>query len=134
MTGLFHAHSGLRFLILLLGLVNVVLLGVGLARGGAFGKLHRALGSAYVGLMHTQVLIGAGLVAMGRYYPQLIGHFVLMSVATVVAQVALYLNKKRPEPGFKLPLLGIGGSLLLIVGGILAISRGVFEATAFKAG
>lgn len=134
MTGLFHAHSGLRFLILLLGLVNVVLLGVGLSRGGAFGKLHRALGSAYVGLMHTQVLIGAGLVAMGRYYPQLIGHFVLMSVATVVAQVALYLNKKRPEPGFKLPLLGIGGSLLLIVGGILAISRGVFQATAFTAG
>lgn len=134
MTGLFHAHSGLRYLVLLLGLVNVVLLGVGLARGGTFGKLHRALSSAFVGLLHTQVLIGAGLVAMGRYYPQLIGHFVMMAVATVVAQVALAVNKKRPQPGFKLPLLGIGGALLLVVGGVLAIGRGVFEATAFKPG
>ncbi len=131
MTGLFHAHSGLRYLVLVLGLVNLVVLAVGLARGGTFGKLHRALGSSFVGLMHTQVLVGVVLVAMGRYYPALIGHFVMMSVATVVAQVALYKNKKQPTPGFVLPLAGIGGALLLVAGGILSIGRGLFESMAF---
>ena len=38
MIALFHAHSGLRFLVLLLGVVNVVVLSVGLARKQPFGK------------------------------------------------------------------------------------------------
>lgn len=126
MTALLHAHSGLRFLILLLGAANLVVLGVGLARKQPFGKLHRILGASFVGSMHLQVLLGVGLVAMGRWYPALMGHLVLMSLATVAAQVAMAVNRKRPVPGLQLPLLGVVGALLLIFGGVMSIGRGLF--------
>lgn len=129
MTGLLHAHSGLRFLILLLGVVNLLLLGAGLATKKPFGKLHRILGASFVGTLHLQVLVGLGLVAMGRWYPALIGHVVMMSIATVVAQVAMAVNKKRPTPGLQLPLVGVLLSLACIFGGVMAIGRGLFTMT-----
>ena len=126
---MFHAHSGLRFLLLLLGVVNLVVFGLGLVRKQAFGKLHRILGSSFVGMMHLQVLIGLSMVAMGRWYPALIGHIAMMSIATVVGQVAMTVNKKRPTPGFQLPLLGTALALACIFGGVMAIGRGVFTMT-----
>jgi hypothetical protein len=126
MIAMFHAHSGLRFLILLLGVVNLVVLGVGLVRKQPFGKLHRILGASFVGLMHLQVLIGLAMVAMGRWFPALIGHIVMMSLATIAAQVSMAVNKKRPTPGLQLPLIGVLVALLCIFGGVMAISRGLF--------
>jgi hypothetical protein len=129
-NALFHAHSGLRFLVLLLGALNVLVLALGLARKKPFGRPHRALGAAFAGTLHLQVILGIVLVAMGRYYPQLIGHFVLMILAAVVAQVTMSLNRRKPEPGLTLPLAGVVGALLLITGGVMAISRGLFTMTA----
>lgn len=126
MTGLLHAHSGLRFLILLLGVVNVVVLGLGLATKQPFGKLHRILGASFAGSLHLQVLIGVTLVAMGRWYPALIGHLVMMLVAAGVAQAAMTVNRKRPTPGFQLPLIGVLVALGCIFGGVMAIGRGLF--------
>ncbi len=129
MTALLHAHSGLRFLILLLGAVNVVVLVAGLALKKPFSKLHRILGASFVGSMHLQVLIGLALVAMGRWYPALIGHLVLMMIATFLAQLSMAVNKKRPTPGLQLPLAGVVVSLLCIFGGVMAIGRGLFTMT-----
>lgn len=126
MTALLHAHSGLRFLILLLGAVNLVLLGVGLASKQPFGKLHRILGASFAGSLHLQVLMGLALVAMGRWYPALIGHLVMMLLAAVAAQAAMTMNRKRAVPGFQLPLIGVVVALLCIVGGVMAIGRGLF--------
>jgi hypothetical protein len=126
MTALFHAHSGLRFLVLLLGLLNVAALVFSLTSKGAYEKHHRILGSAFTGTLHLQVLLGIGLIALGRYYPALIGHLVMMLVATVVSQVTQHLNKKKPTPGLTLPLAGIAASLLCIFGGVMAIGRGLF--------
>ena len=81
MTALLHAHSGLRFLILLLGAVNIVVLLVGLATKKPFGKLHRILGASFAGSLHLQLLIGLTLVAMGRWFPALIGHLTMMLLA-----------------------------------------------------
>lgn len=131
MTGLFHAHSGLRFLVLLVGLVSLAVFGLGLAKKAPFGKVHRILGSSFAGLLHLQVLVGVGLVAMGRYYPQLIGHFVMMTLAAVAAQVTMSLNRRKPEPGLALPLAGVAAALACIVLGVLAIGRGLFESRAF---
>jgi hypothetical protein len=129
MTALLHAHSGLRFLILLLAVVNVVALGIGLATGKPFGKLHRILGASFAGSLHLQVLIGLGLVAMGRWYPALAGHLAMMLLAAVAAQAAMTVNRKRPKPGFQLPLIGVLVSLGLIFGGVSAIGRGLFSMT-----
>lgn len=134
MTGLLHAHSGLRYLILLLAVANLVALAIGLAQKQPFGRLHRALGAAFAGSLHLQVVIGVVMVSLGLYYPKLIGHFAMMLLAAVLAQVTMSVNRRRPTPGYQLPLLGIGGALLLIIGGIMAISRGVLQSTAFGIG
>jgi hypothetical protein len=126
MTALLHAHSGLRFLVLLFGAVNVAVLGFGLATGKPFGKLHRILGASFVGSLHLQVLLGLSLVAMGRWYPALIGHLSLMVLAAVVAQATTTINRKRPTPGMQLPLIGVVVALLCIFGGVMAIGRGLF--------
>lgn len=129
MTALLHAHSGLRFLVLLLGAVNLVVLGLALAQKKPFGKLHRILGASFAGSLHLQVLLGAGLVAMGRWYPQLIGHLVMMVLAAGAAQAAMTINRKRPTPGLQLPLLGVVVALACIFGGVMAIGRGLFTMT-----
>ena len=129
MTPLFHAHSGLRFLILLLGVVNVVVLGAGLVTKKPFGKVHRILGASFAGSIHLQVLLGLALVAMGRWYPALIGHLAMMLLAAVVAQAAMTVNRRRASPGMQLPLIGVVVVLLCIFGGVMAIGRGLFTMT-----
>lgn len=129
MTALLHAHSGLRFLILLLGVVNLVVLGAGLATKQPYGKLHRLLGASFAGSLHLQVLLGLTLVAMGRWFPALIGHLTMMVLAAVAAQVAMTMNRKRATPGLQIPLAGVVLALLFIVGGVLAIGRNLFAIT-----
>ena len=129
MTALLHAHSGLRFLILLLGVVNLVVLGGSLATKKPFGKVHRILGASYAGSLHLQVLLGLSLVAMGDWFPALIGHLSMMVLAAASAQVAMTMNRKRPVPGLQIPLAGVVISLLLIVGGVMAIGRPLFAMT-----
>lgn len=129
MTALLHAHSGLRFLVLLLGVVSLVVYGLGLATHKPFGKLHRILGASFAGSLHLQVLLGLSMVAMGRWFPQLAGHLAMMLLAAGVAQAAMTMNRKRAVPGMKLPLIGVAGALLLIVGGVMAIGRGLFTMT-----
>ena len=131
MTGLFHAHSGLRFLILLLGVPNVLALGVGLAQKKPFSKVHRILGASFAGALHLQIVLGIAMVAMGRYYPALIGHMVMMVLAAVVAQAAMSVNRRREEPTLGLPLAGVLIALLCIAGGVMAIGRGLFTVSAF---
>ncbi len=129
MTPLFHAHSGLRFLILLLGVVNVVVLGSGLVTKKPFGKVHRILGASFAGSIHLQVVLGLVLVAMGRWYPALIGHLAMMLLAAVVAQAAMTVNRRRATPSMQLPLIGVVVALLCIFGGVMAIGRGLFTMT-----
>jgi predicted permease len=126
MTALLHAHSGLRYLVLLAAAANLVVLGLGLAQKKPFGKLHRILGASFVGLLHTQVLLGLGIVATGLFYPQLIGHIAMMVLAAGGAQAAMTINRRRPEPNLKLPLMGVVFALLCIFGGVMAIGRGLF--------
>ncbi|XXF79898.1 hypothetical protein P2318_09170 [Myxococcaceae bacterium GXIMD 01537] len=131
MNFLFHAHSGLRYLVLLVGVAAIVYFAVGLATKRPVTKAVRILGSAYAGLLDLQVLLGIVLVAMGRYYPQLIGHIVMMLLAAGVAHGLLVANRRRPQPGYLLPLLAVAISLALIAGGIMAIGRSLLGGTAF---
>jgi heme A synthase len=131
MNFLFQLHSGLRYLVLLAGLAALVYFAVGQVTKRPVGKGVRVLGAIYSGLLDLQVLIGGAMVALGRYYPQLIGHMVMMVLAVALTHILLVRNRKRPQPGYVLPLVAVGGSLVLIVGGIMAIGRGVLTQTAF---
>jgi hypothetical protein len=121
--GLLHAHSGLRYLVLLAGLLAILYALYGLATRRPFDKPGRILATAYIGLVDLQVLLGLVLLVLWPYYPALIGHIVMMVLAAAVAHGAQVANRKKAVPGFALPLAGVAGSLLLIVGGILSIGK-----------
>jgi hypothetical protein len=129
MNFLFQAHSGLRYLVLLVGLAALVYFLSGLMTKRPVDKGVRILGSSFVGLLDLQVLLGIIMVAMGRFYPQLIGHIVMMVLAAAETHVLLVLNRKRPNPGYLLPLIAVAVALALIAGGIMAIGRGLLTHT-----
>ncbi len=129
MSALFHAHSGLRFLVLLAGAVNLVMLAAALLQKKPYAKPHRAAGAAFAGLLHLQVILGLVMVAMGRYYPALVGHIVMMLLAAIAAQVTMSLNRRRATPTVALPLVGVVVALVCITGGVMAIGRGLFTMT-----
>ncbi|MDY7228842.1 hypothetical protein [Hyalangium rubrum] len=129
MNILFHAHSGLRYLVLLAGLVALAYFLSGLVAKRPFGKGGRVMGAIFAGLLDLQMLLGLVMVALGRYYPRLIGHIVMMILAIGVTHALLSINRKRPNPGYLLPVIAVAAALVLIVGAIMAIGRGVLTHT-----
>lgn len=120
---LFHAHSGLRYLVLLVGLLVLVYSLASALRGQAWNRPGRALLGAFVGLMDLQILMGLILIFVRVFYPALWGHLTMMILAAVSGHVALVLNKRRPpeRQSHWVAVVGSGLALVLIVGGILAI-------------
>lgn len=125
---LVYAHSGLRYLVLLAGV-----LAVGYALFGAFtkrdyDKTMRVLGGIFAGSLHLTVLVGVALLFTGRFYPQLIGHVFMMVFAAIAAQLVPSVMKRRPmEERTYLPhAVGAIVALALVVGGIMAIGRPIF--------
>ncbi len=129
MIAFFYAHSGLRYLVLLMGLVVMLHAAFRLARGRGYNTAARRLAVVFSGIVDVQVLLGIVLVITRPFYPALIGHIVLMLSAAVVAHLPVVINKRRPESersiGLQLALTGL--ALLLMTAGILAIGRGILE-------
>ena len=125
---LFHAHSGLRYLVLLAAVLSVAYSLVAMLRGRPWDKPGRILLASFVGLLDLQVLLGVILVFMWAFYPALWGHLVMMILAAVVAHIASAINKRRPVEARShlVAVLGAAGALILIVGGISAIGRPIF--------
>jgi hypothetical protein len=126
MNALYHAHSGLRYLVLLAGVAALLVLAAGLATGRPV-RAARALTSAFTGLLDLQILLGLGLVLGGVFYGALIGHLVMMLVAAVAAHVASVVARRAADErrANTTRLVGVLVALLCIVGGIMAIGRGV---------
>ena len=126
MTVLYHAHSGLRYLVLLAALAAVIALAYALATGRA-GRAARILPAAFIGLLDLQILLGIGLVMSGLLPDAAVGHLVMMVLAVVAAHGGSVLGKRasteRREQVVR--LIGIVLALGLIVGGIMALGRSV---------
>ena len=110
-----HAHSGLRWLVLLLAVVVIIKSLIGLFGGGAYKKLDNILAASFVGTMHLQLLIGLILYiflspittsafsnvseAMSnpaiRYW--FVEHITVMILAVVAAQVGRSISKKSDD-------------------------------------
>ena len=58
MNGLFQAHSGLRYLILLVAAIAVVVYGIAVARERPQTSLDRVLMSVFTGLLDLQLVLG----------------------------------------------------------------------------
>lgn len=132
-TALLHAHSGLRYLVLLAGAAALLYAVAGVLTGRPYDRGMRILGAAFAGLLHLQVLLGLVLLVFIPFYGQLIGHILLMFAAAVAAQVPpSVLRRRRPEERTYSPhLIGTAVALVLIWAGVLAIGRGLLEAAAF---
>ena len=128
---LFSAHSGVRYLVLLVGLIAFGYAVFGAVTRRPYDRGMLGLASAFAGLTHLQVLLGIGVIFTGRFYPALIGHIVCMVFATVVAQVVpSVMRRKQPAERTYTPhAIGILIALTLMVAGIMAIGRGPFSST-----
>ena len=131
MIFLYHAHSGLRYLVLLVGLLAVLYLAFGLVTRRAFDGPAGGLLAAFTGALGLQAVLGVLLLFFRPFYPALIGHIVTMVLAVGAAHGLAAASRKAADPRrkFGLALSGVVLALLLIAGGIMSIGRGVFETT-----
>ena len=127
MNFLYHAHSGLRFLVLLAAAVSLAVLGYGLATGRRPAAT-RAVTASFTGLLDLQILLGIGLALGGMLTPRATGHLAMMVLALVVAHGASIIAGKAADDRREMLVrfIGVVLTLGLIVGGIMAIGRGVF--------
>jgi hypothetical protein len=130
MVFLYQLHSGLRYLVLLGGVVALAYYAFGIATRRSPARVARAVGASFVGLLDLQILVGLALVLSGRWSPVVIGHLVMMLLAAITTHGLFVLNRRSARPGFGLLLTAVAVALLLIVGGIFAIGRGPLQSTA----
>jgi hypothetical protein len=124
---LFHAHSGLRYLVLLAGIASFVYSIVGALTARPWDRGGRVLFTTFIGLLDLQVLIGLVLVFVWPFYPALWGHIVLMVLAAATAHLTSVMNRRRPPEQRRhlTAALGSAGAVILVVGGITAIGRSI---------
>jgi hypothetical protein len=126
MNALYHAHSGLRYLVLLAGLLALVVFAYGLITRrpvrGAPGFT-----AAFTVLLDVQFVLGFGLFLGGIVYDALMGHIGMMILAAVAANGAAILAPRAATERQELAvrLAGVVVALVCIVIGILAIGRSV---------
>ncbi len=122
---LLMAHSGFRYLVLLLGLVVIAYAAYGMATGRPYDTRMRGLSAAFTGVMDLTVLLGFANLFTGMFYPQLGGHIVMMVLATAVAHVVHGVMKRRPDDqrSYAPHLIGTVIVLGMVVAGIMAIGR-----------
>jgi hypothetical protein len=122
---LLNAHSGLRYLILLTGVLTVLYATYGVASGRAYDKTIRILASSFVGTLHLQILLGLALLLSGQFSSALIGHIFMMVFAAASAQIPVSVMRRRPEENKSYLPHGVAAlvALALIWGGVTAIGR-----------
>ncbi|TVP57415.1 MAG: hypothetical protein EA351_05795 [Gemmatimonadales bacterium] len=133
-TGLLHAHSGLRYLVILAGIVALLYALYGVVTRRDYDKPMRITATAFAGLLHLQVLLGfILLVSADRFGTHLIGHMGLMLAAAAAVQIPLSVFRRRaPEQRTFLPhLVTIVLAMLLIWLGIRTMGIGLFETRGF---
>lgn len=120
---LFHAHSGIRYLVLLAGLLALVVSLTAGLRQQPWDRRGRLLLRIFVGVMDLQVLLGLILIFFRPFYGALWGHIVLMVLAAAAAHGASVMNRRRPpeRQSHWVAVVGVVLTLALIVAGILAL-------------
>jgi len=122
---LLQAHSGFRYLVLLLGLIVVAYAAFGVLTQRPYDSRMRGLSAAFTGVVDLTVLLGFANLFAGTFYPQLGGHIVMMILAALVGHVVHGVVKRRPqEQKTYMPhLVGTLVVLGMVVAGIMAIGR-----------
>jgi hypothetical protein len=124
---LLMAHSGFRYLVLLMAIVVIAYAVYGMATGRPYDTRMRALSAIFTGVLDLTVLLGFANIFTGMFYPQLGGHIVMMVLATAVAHVIHGVMKRRPDDARTYAPHVVGTVIVLgmVVAGIMAIGRPV---------
>lgn len=122
---LLQAHSGFRYLVLLMALVVMGYALYGMLSKRPYDRQMRVLSAAFTGVIDLTVLLGFANVFTGTFYPQLGGHIVMMILAAAVAHVVHGVMKRRPpeKQTFAPHLIGTLVVVGLVAAGIMAIGR-----------
>ena len=125
---LVYMHSGIRYLVLLAGVLCVGYAFYGAFTKRAYDKTMRILAAAFAGSVHLNVLVGMSLLFTGRFFSALMGHIFMMIFAAVSAQVVPSVMRRRPMEERTFLPHAIGGliTLALIAGALMAIQRPLF--------
>lgn len=134
MNIIFHAHSGLRWLVLAGILLILIKSVIGLFSNSPYSKFDKILGSATVGIMDLQLLLGIVLyVAYSPYTKNFtfdmanaterfwaVEHLSMMLLAIAAAHIGKSKAKKaaNPKTQFRLQTMFFSVSLVLILLGI----------------
>jgi hypothetical protein len=122
---LFYAHSGVRYLVLLAGVLALGYAIFGAAARRPYEPMMLGLSRIFAGTLHLQVLLGVALILTRQFYPALIGHIVMMVFAAVVATIVPAVMRRRdPAARSWLPhVIGTLVALALVWFGVIAIGR-----------
>ena len=122
---LLSAHSGLRYLVLLLGLAVVGYAAYGLIAKRPYDQRMRILSLLFTVSLDLQVVLGLVYLFTSTFYPQLAGHLTMMVLAVVIAHILSAVQRRRaPEQRTYGPhIVGTLVVLAIVSFGILAIGR-----------
>ena len=123
---IFYAHSGLRYLVLLAGVLVLGYAGYGQATKREYDKTMRILAAIFTGAIDLTAFLGVAHLMSGvDFYPRLSGHIMPMVFAVVVAHAVAAVMKRRPvaERTFMPHIVGTLLALGLILAGVMAIGR-----------
>ena len=123
---LLHAHSGLRYLVLLMGLVVVAYAAYGLATKAEYGKHMRVLSAIFTGVIDLTVLLGIIMLFTGMFYPQLAGHIAMMILAAGVGGACFPIGYAIGAP-IRKPAMWTCGFLGTVCGLLLAYQNSCGE-------
>ena len=129
MNILLMAHSGLRWIILLVAVVAIIKFVLGWRTGSAFKGMDRGLMAGFSGLMDLQATLGiifllwSGFTGAG--FPLFrIEHGITMIIAAVVAHLSARWKNADDKTRFRNNLFTIIASLVLVLVGIASLPGG----------
>jgi len=133
MNFLFSAHSGLRYLVLLVALAAVIALAYSVATGRSV-RPARILANSFAGLLDLQIVLGIALMMGGIFPDAVTGHLMLMVLAAIVTHAGIVIGQQSSSDRRELAvrLGGIVLALVLIVAGIMAIGQSVLGHSALR--
>lgn len=122
---LLEAHSGFRYLVLLLGIVVIAYAAYGMATDRPYDKRMRIIASSFTISLDLTLLLGLGNLFTRTFYPQLGGHIVMMVLAVTVAHIVSVVMRRRPleERTYAPHLVSAVIVLTIVVFGVMAIGE-----------
>ncbi len=127
---MFQAHSGWRYIVILVAVLAIVKLLIGWVSGGKWGKLDQRLGMALPIVMDVQLLLGLVLYLMAPsawFLSRHVGvaeHFGTMLLAIIAAHITWSrVKKSTPDTAkFRIGTSGFAIAGLLVGLGVLRIT------------